>query len=127
MKNQKFYICKVCGNLVDKLEDSGVPMVCCGQKMEELIPNTVEASGEKHLPVYALKDNVLEVSVGSILHPMVQEHYISWVYVKTEKGCQRKNLLVNEDPKVSFNFYEDKPLSIFAYCNLHGLWKTDIK
>jgi superoxide reductase len=95
--------------------------------MEELVPNTVDASGEKHLPVYTLKDNVLEVSVGSVLHPMSKEHNISWIYVETEKGGQRKNLEVEGDPKACFCFCDDKPLSVFAYCNLHGLWKSEIK
>lgn len=126
MRNQKFYVCKTCGNLVEKIEGS-VPMVCCGKPMEELVPNTVEASGEKHLPVYTYKNNLLEVSVGSVLHPMEEKHNISFVYVETEKGVQRKNLEIGKEPKVSFSFIEDKPLSVFAYCNLHGLWKTEIK
>jgi superoxide reductase len=127
MRNQKFYICSVCGNLVGKIEDGRAPMSCCGQKMQELVPNTVEASGEKHLPVYTLKDNLLEVSVGSVLHPMSEAHHIAWIYVETEDGGQRKILKLNNDPKISFRFVNDKPLSIFAYCNLHGLWKTEIK
>ena len=126
MRNQKFYICKTCGNLVGKLEGS-VPMVCCGKEMEELVANTVEASSEKHLPVYTLKDNVLEVSVGSVLHPMEEKHNISFVYVETTHGGQRKNLEIGKDPKVCFTFCNDTPLAVFAYCNLHGLWKTEIK
>ena len=127
MRNQKFYICEICGNLVGKIEDGRVPMTCCGQKMSELVPNTKEASEEKHLPVYVLKDNVLEVSVGSVLHPMTEEHNISWIYVETECGGQRKILKVNNEPKTSFSLIDDKPLSIFAYCNLHGLWKSEVK
>ena len=119
MRNQKFYICKTCGNLVGKLEGN-VAMTCCGKVMEELVPNTVEASGEKHLPVYTLKDNVLEVSVGSVLHPMSEEHNISFVYVETKKGGQRKNLEVGKDPKISFSLIDDDPLSVFAYCNLRN-------
>lgn len=127
MRNQKFYVCKVCGNLVGKIEDGRVPMTCCGQKMEELVPNTVEASQEKHLPVYELNGNKLDVKVGSTLHPMLDEHNISWVYVETKKGGQRKLLEVNKDPVVTFTFVDDEPVAIFAYCNLHGLWKTEIK
>jgi len=127
MRNQKFYICKTCGNLVGKIDDGRVPMHCCGKPMEELVPNTSEGAGEKHLPVFAFKDNVLEVSVGSVLHPMSEDHNIAWVYVETEKGGQRKMLRVNETPKTSFCLVDDKPLSVFAYCNLHGLWKTEIK
>ena len=126
MRDQKFYVCKTCGNLVGKLEGS-VPMICCGKQMEELVPNTVEASGEKHLPVYTYKDNLLEVSVGSVLHPMVDEHNISFIYVETKKGGQRKSLVVNKEPKASFVFVDDEPVNVFAYCNLHGLWKSEIK
>ena len=127
MRNQKFYVCRTCGNLVGKIDDGKVPMVCCGKHMEELVPNTSEGAGEKHLPVYTYKDNVLEVSVGSVLHPMEAAHYIPWVYVETEKGGQRKNLEVGKEPKVRFVFTDDRPLSVFAYCNLHGLWKSEIK
>ena len=126
MRNQKFYICEVCGNLVGKL-DGVVAMHCCGQEMKELVPNTVEASGEKHLPVYSLKGNVLEVSVGSALHPMEENHYISFVYVETSKGGQRKSLAKGSDPKACFSFVDDVPLNVFAYCNLHGLWKVEVK
>lgn len=127
MSNQKFYICEICGNLVEKVEDGKGALVCCGQKMKELVANTKEASVEKHLPVYVLNNNILEVSVGSVLHPMIEEHYISWVYVETENGIQRKMLKVNNEPKVSFSFKDDTPLAVFAYCNLHGLWKSEIK
>lgn len=127
MSTKKFYICKTCGNLIEKIEDSRVPVMCCGKPMEELVPNTVEASGEKHLPVYALNNNLLEVKVGSVLHPMIEVHNIMWVYVETEKGSQLKRLEVNKDPVVSFSFVDDKPVAIYAYCNLHGLWRSDIK
>ena len=126
MRNQKFYICEHCGNLVGKLEGN-VPMICCGEPMKELIPNTVEASGEKHLPVYKYENNVLEVRVGSVLHPMTDEHNISFVYVETKNGGQRKSLKVGKDPVVSFAMLDDEPLNVFAYCNLHGLWKSEIK
>ena len=126
MRNQKFYVCETCGNLVGRLEGS-VPMVCCGKPMKELVPNTVEASGEKHLPVYEYKDNFLDVSVGSVLHPMEEKHNISFIYVETKKGGQRKSLEVNKEPKASFVFVDDEPVNVFAYCNLHGLWKTEIK
>ena len=126
MRNQKFYICKKCGNLVGKL-DGVVPMICCGEEMEELVANTVEASVEKHLPVYTFNDDVLEVKIGSTIHPMEDKHYISFVYVETTKGGQRKNLEIGKEPSVCFKFCEDKPVAVFAYCNLHGLWKTEIK
>ena len=127
MSNQKFYICKTCGNLIEKIEDSRVSVVCCGRPMEELVPNTVEASGEKHLPVYTFNNNVLEVKVGSVIHPMLDVHNIMWVYVETENGGQLKRLKVNEEPVASFSFVNDRPVAVYAYCNLHGLWRNDIK
>ena len=126
-REQKFYICERCGNLVGKIDNGGVALVCCGEEMKELVANTVEASKEKHLPVCTLKDNVLEVEIGENAHPMEENHHISWVYVETEKGGQRKNLENGKEPKTSFVLIEDKPLSVFAYCNLHGLWKVSLE
>lgn len=123
----KFFICKICGNFVVMIEDSGVPMVCCGQNMTELTANTVEASVEKHLPVYTMSGDVMEVQVGSELHPMIEAHHITFIFVETEKGGQIKKLKVEGEPKASFSFADDKPVAIYEYCNLHGLWKTDIK
>jgi len=126
-RKQKFFICKHCGNLIGLIENKGVPMVCCGEKMTELIPNTVEASVEKHLPVVSVLGNKIEVAIGSIPHPMEEAHHIDFVYVETECGGQRKSLKVGQAPKVVFSFEEDKPIAVYAYCNLHGLWKTEIK
>ncbi|MBQ8264115.1 MAG: desulfoferrodoxin, partial [Oscillospiraceae bacterium] len=79
----KFYICRHCGNLIGMIHNAGVPMMCCGQKMDALEPGTVEASAEKHIPAVTLEGDVLKVNVGSIDHPMLPEHYIEWVYVET--------------------------------------------
>ncbi len=125
-KAVKFYQCKVCGNLVEMINDSGAVPVCCGQEMTELTVNTVEASVEKHLPVVSHTENTVLVSVGSAAHPMLEEHYIVWIYLHTEKGSQIKYLNPGEDPKAVFTLEDDKPVSAYAYCNLHGLWKTDI-
>ena len=122
----KFYVCSRCGNLVGMINESGVPMMCCGQKMDELVPNTVEASGEKHIPAVKLGDGVVEVNVGSVDHPMAPEHYIEWVYVQTEKGGQRKALKPGDAPHVTFALGDDKAVAVYAYCNLHGLWKVDL-
>ncbi|MCL2135188.1 MAG: desulfoferrodoxin [Candidatus Bathyarchaeota archaeon] len=126
MRNQKFFICKHCGNLVELIDDKGVSLVCCGEKMSELIPNTVDASMEKHLPVVVVSDDRLHVEVGSVLHPMQEEHYIPFVYVETEHGGQRKYLKPGEEPKLTFSFSNDKAIAVYAYCNLHGLWKTKL-
>ncbi len=126
MKNVKFYICKHCGNIITKIEDSTVPVVCCGEKMSEIIANTVEASVEKHLPVVSVEGNTVNVSVGSVAHPMAEEHHIGWVYLETCCGGQLKYLSVGSDPAVSFALNGEKPLAVYAYCNLHGLWKTEL-
>ena len=123
MSNTKFYICEKCGNLVEKIEDSGVPMMCCGQKMTPIEAGIVEASREKHIPVATVEGNSVRVSVGSVEHPMSEEHSILWVELKTDRGVQRKNLVVGEPPVVVFALADEKPLEVYAYCNLHGLWK----
>ena len=124
--NQKFFICKHCGNMMGLIENKGVPVVCCGEKMTELVPNTVEASVEKHLPVVTAADGGISVQVGSVLHPMEENHHIVFIYVETERGGQRKNFNVGESPVMTFSFIDDKPVAVYAYCNIHGLWKTEI-
>lgn len=126
MCENKFFICRKCGNLVGLINESGVPMMCCGEEMQQLIPNTVEASKEKHLPVVTVADGTVKVNVGSVAHPMTAEHHIAWVYLLTSGGGQRKCLSPDGAPEVKFALGDDKPLAVFAYCNLHGLWKTEI-
>ena len=124
---QKFFICKHCGNMIGLIEDKGVPILCCGEVMAELTANTVEASLEKHLPAVTVSGDSVSVQVGSVLHPMEADHHISFVYVETERGGQRKCLKPGEEPRLSFSFSSDKPVAVYAYCNLHGMWKTEIK
>ena len=126
MKNVKFYVCEHCGNLVEMVEDRGVKPVCCGAPMNELVPNTVEASGEKHKPDVSVKDGVVSVNVGSVNHPMEEVHWIEWVQLNTDKGSYRKELNPGQAPKVYFLLGNEKPLAVYAYCNLHGLWKTEL-
>lgn len=123
----KFFRCEICGNIVGLIEDAGIPMVCCGETMTELIANTSEGAYEKHLPVVIQKGNEITVDVGSVAHPMVKEHYIQWIYVETEKGGQRKALNPEQAPQAKFSIIEDKAVAVYEYCNLHGLWKTEIK
>ena len=126
MKNTKFYICPHCGNIAEKINDSGVSMVCCGKKMEELVPGVVEASHEKHIPVVSREGNVITVTVGSVIHPMTGEHSIEWIYLATDKGAHRKALSPGEEPVARFVLDGETPIAVYAYCNLRGLWKTDI-
>lgn len=123
--DMKFYICEHCGNIIAKVKDAGVPVVCCGEKMKELVPNTEDAAQEKHVPVCEVKGNIVEVTVGSVEHPMVEEHYIEWIALQTDKGNQRKALKPGEAPKVDFALLDgEKVVAVYAYCNLHGLWKA---
>ncbi len=126
MNENIFYICEHCGNLVGMINNAGVPLVCCGQKMTKLEPGTVEASREKHIPVVKVDGDTVKVEVGSVAHPMAEEHSILWVYLQTDKGGQRKCLEVGGEPAVTFALSGEKPVAVFAYCNLHGLWKADI-
>ena len=121
----KYYICEHCGNIVEKVVDKKVPVVCCGQKMKELVPGEVDAAVEKHVPVYEVRDGKVIVDIGSVAHPMSGEHYIQWVSLQSKQGIQRKQLLPNSQPHVCFSLCEgDEVVSVYAYCNLHGLWKA---
>ena len=119
----KFYICERCGNIVAMVKSSGVPVMCCGQKMTEIIPGTADASLEKHVPVYEVKDNKVFVTIGAAPHPMLPQHYIEWVSLQTKFGNQRKALQPGQEPKVCFSLC-DEVEAVYAYCNLHSLWKA---
>ncbi len=122
---QKFYICKHCGNIYAAVKESGVAVMCCGTKMDEIIPGTVDASLEKHIPVYTVDGNIVKVQVGSVSHPMEEVHYIEWISIQTKQGNQRKTLKPKDAPTACFALCEgDVVEAVYAYCNLHGLWKT---
>ena len=125
--SKKFFICSVCGNIVEMIDHKGPKVVCSGKQMNELLANTTEASVEKHIPVVNIDGNKVRVQVGSTLHPMTQEHYIGWIYMITTQGTQRKRLEINSEPTIGFALTEsDKVLEVYAYCNLHGLWKVEL-
>ena len=122
---QKFYVCERCGNIVAMVKPSGVPVVCCGQPMQELVPGTTDAAAEKHVPAYSVEGNVVKVAVGEVAHPMIPEHFIEWVSLQTKHGNQRKALVPDSAPEVSFLIdADDEVEAVYAYCNLHGLWKA---
>ena len=123
---QKFFICKHCGNFIGAIGKVAAPMSCCGEKMAELIPNTVDAANEKHLPEVTVSGDNVSVCVGSVEHPMTDEHYIKFIYLETEKGGQRKCLEIGKAPKADFTLVDDKLIAVYEYCNLHGLWKTEV-
>ena len=122
---QKFYICAHCGNIIAKVHDSGVPVMCCGQKMTEIIPGTTDASHEKHTPVWTVENGIVHVRVGSAAHPMTPEHHIAWVSLQTKYGNQRRELRPGDEPEVCFALCEgDEVEAVYAFCNLHSLWRA---
>ena len=100
--------------------------MCCGRKMQELIPGTSDGAAEKHVPVIKQEGNKVIVEVGSVEHPMADVHYIEWIILETEKGVQRRNLLPGELPRAEFLIADDgKVVAAYEYCNLHGFWKVE--
>ena len=121
---QKFFICRHCGNIIALIRDRGVPIVCCGKKMQEIVPGSFEASHEKHIPVYEIQDHVVHVTVGSQEHPMTREHYIQWICLETEHGIQYAHLNPDDKPKAKFALCEgDEVRAVYAFCNQHDLWR----
>lgn len=120
---QKFFRCSHCGQIVAVVKETGVPIICCGEKMQEIVPNTIDASTEKHIPVYTVSGNTVSVTVGSNLHPMENSHYIEWISLQTKNGNQRVVLQPNDEPKACFNICDGDTIeAVYAYCNLHSLW-----
>lgn len=123
----KFYLCPTCGNVVYKFFDSGVGVDCCGGKMQEIVPHTNDMAMEKHLPVVeCCKCGTIKVKVGSKPHPMTPEHYISFIFLETDHGGQIKYLSPGEAPEAVFHICKEKPVAVYEYCTIHGLWKTEI-
>ena len=120
-----FYRCPVCGQIVAIVKGTGVPIICCGKPMQKIEAGTTDASVEKHVPVYEVNGNTVMVTVGSVEHPMLPEHYIEWIALKTKAGNQRKALKPGDAPKACFAICEgDEVEAVYAYCNLHSLWKN---
>lgn len=123
---QKFYICKHCGNIVELIQKGGGVLVCCEDEMKELVPNSTEAANEKHVPEIIVYGSQVIVNVGAAPHPMTEQHYIGWICIRTTKGVYRKDLAPLDEPTAAFALAENENIiSAYAYCNLHGLWKND--
>ena len=121
----KLYRCAHCGNVILKVVDKGVPVMCCGQKMTELVPGTVDAAQEKHVPVVEQNGSSVLGKVGAVAHPMLPEHYIEWISLQTAQGYQRKMLNPGDAPKAEFALCDgDEVKAVYAYCNIHGLWRS---
>lgn len=120
----KFYICEHCGNIIEYIKDAGVPVMCCGQKMTELVPGTSDGAHEKHVPSVTVDGNTVVVEIGEVEHPMVEAHYIQWIAIETMKGSQRVKLNYTDKPRAEFKLADgDTFVAAYEYCNLHGLWK----
>jgi superoxide reductase len=122
----KFYKCMHCGNIVIKAVDKGVPVVCCGEPMTELKAGVEDAAAEKHVPELTVEGDVITARIGSVEHPMLDEHYIQFIALETEKGAQIKNLSPGDVPEAKFAVADDKAIAVYELCNLHGLWKKDL-
>ena len=121
----KFYRCKRCGQMVAIVKKKGCPIMCCGEPLEEIVAGTSDGAVEKHVPVYEVKDGKVYVTVGAVEHPMSEEHYIEWIAVQTNHGNQRKALKPGDQPKAVFALLEDDEVeAVYAYCNLHSLFKA---
>ncbi|MBQ9140168.1 MAG: desulfoferrodoxin [Lachnospiraceae bacterium] len=121
----KYYVCEHCGNIIEYMKESGIPVMCCGQKMTELVPGTSDGAHEKHVPVVKVEGDTVTVEVGSVEHPMVEAHYIQWITLETTKGVHRIRLDYTDKPKAVFKLTEGEEIvSAYEYCNLHGLWKA---
>ena len=120
----KFYRCKKCNNLIIKLNEGPCTPAGCGETMDLLEPCSTDASVEKHVPVLAEKDGWYMVYVGTAAHPMTEEHYIEWVLAEYENRFEVLRLKPGEEPKVMLSS-EEKPVAVYAYCNLHGLWRNE--
>lgn len=119
----KFYRCKVCGKIIAMVNETAVNTICCGESMTLLKAGEVDAAVEKHVPVYETIGNRVKVTVGSVIHPMTEEHYIQWICLKTKEGIQFKELSPSSSPEAEFYISEnDSVEEVYEYCNLHGLW-----
>lgn len=122
---QRFFICQHCGNIVAMIRDCGVPVYCCGEKMQEIIPGTTDAAQEKHVPVYQVQGNQVTVTVGSVEHPMTPDHYIEWICLQTKQGSQHRKLEPGNPPSACFALCDgDAVEAVYAFCNLHSLWEA---
>ena len=121
----KFFICRHCGNIIFKAVDGGPVPVCCGEKMTELVPNTVDAAQEKHVPVIAVEGKTVTVKVGEVEHPMAEDHFIQFIALHTTRGLQVARLQPGDKPEAVFALAEGtEPVEAFEHCNKHGLWSA---
>lgn len=150
-----FYRCEKCGNIIAVVKSGGGTLTCCGQQMTRLRANSTDASREKHLPILVTEDGKIKATVGSVSHPMTEEHFIEWIalaggnkieimnlkpgmapeaifayaFVEDETPGENDEMVPNcEANPCNFVHYDkaDMKFAVYAYCNLHGLWKTEL-
>lgn len=121
-KRLQIYKCEICGNIVEMLHEGAGELVCCGEPMKLYEENAVDAAVEKHVPVKEATDHGLKVKVGSVAHPMTEEHYIEWIEVVADGKAYREFLNPGDAPEATFCI-DAKQIVLREYCNLHGLWK----
>ena len=124
-KNVKFYRCPICQNVIGLIDGDPKHLSCCGKPMEHLVANSVDAAQEKHVPVCKVEGDKLVVSVGNVEHPMAEDHYIMWIAQVTDNQTTRVRLNPGDLPRAEFPIVGE--CVIYAYCNKHGLWKTDVE
>ena len=124
-KNTVFYKCEICGNIIGLIDGDINHIRCCGKEMELLVANSQDAATEKHVPVYEKDGNEIIVRVGEVEHPMVEDHYIMWIAQVSDNKTTRIRLHPNQKPEVRFKYIPES--TIYAYCNKHGLWKTEVE
>ena len=123
-KKLDLYKCSRCGNIALLLSNAGVPLVCCHEEMKAVEPNTTDAAQEKHVPVISREGAVVTVSVGSTMHPMTEEHSIQWIAVVQGQNLLIKWLSPDEQPVASFSVKPGQEITVYEYCNLHGVWSA---
>jgi superoxide reductase len=123
-ERNQVYKCSLCGNMVEVVHSGAGELVCCGQPMNLLVENTTDAATEKHVPVVEKAGGQTKVSVGSVAHPMIEEHYIEWVELIVGERVFRTYLQPGESPEAVFSVMADGVVAR-EYCNLHGLWRTE--
>lgn len=127
MVELKLFKCKKCGSVVVKLNKRGCPPSCCGEPMQEMHPNETDGAKEKHVPAVEVAGDVIKVQVGSVAHPMLEEHYIGFIALRTDKGVQFKFLNPGDEPVAEFKIADgEEAIAAYEYCNLHGFWKANI-
>lgn len=123
----RIFKCMHCGNIIELVEDKGVPVFCCGEKMKEFKAGETDGAQEKHVPVAEVDGSTVRACVGEVTHPMQEEHHIAFIWLVTDKGVYRRSLPHTGAPEAVFTLSPDEtPEAVYEFCNLHGLWRTKL-